>query len=88
MVKLSDKLDAADRLISIRHQIHAQPEMAFKEFKTSDLVAKTLEAAGIEVHRGLAGTGVVGVLKRGKGPSIGLRADMDALPIKEATGCS
>tara|TARA_Y100000052_G_scaffold10035_1_gene9897 strand:- start:49175 stop:50338 length:1164 start_codon:yes stop_codon:yes gene_type:complete len=83
-----NKPDKKAQIQAWRHQIHAEPEMAFKEFKTSDLVAETLEAAGIEVHRGLAGTGVVGVLKSGKGPSIGLRADMDALPIKEATGCS
>jgi len=66
-----------------RHDIHAHPEVAFEENRTSDIVARELESFGIEVHRGLAKTGVVGVLKNGDGPSIGLRADMDALPIHE-----
>jgi hippurate hydrolase len=67
-----------------RHDIHAHPEIAFEEDRTSDIVARELETFGIEVHRGLGKTGVVGVLKNGDGPSIGLRADMDALPIHEA----
>ena len=67
-----------------RHDIHAHPEIAFEEDRTSDIVARELEIFGIEVHRGLGKTGVVGVLKNGDGPSIGLRADMDALPIHEA----
>ena len=72
------------RLIALRHDIHAHPELAFEEHRTSDRVADFLTAAGIEVHRGLAQTGVVGVLKAGTSPrAIGLRADMDALPIHE-----
>ena len=68
-----------------RRDIHAHPELGFEERRTSDLVASRLESFGIEVHRGIGRTGVVGVLKAGKGPgSIGLRADMDALPIQEA----
>jgi amidohydrolase len=67
-----------------RHDIHAHPELAFEEDRTSDIVARELKAFGIEVYRGLGKTGVVGVLNNGKGPSIGLRADMDALPIHEA----
>lgn len=77
-----------ERLTSLRRDIHRHPETAFEEARTSDLVAAFLTNLGIEVHRGLAKTGVVGTL-RGKrqGPrSIGLRADMDALFIKEATG--
>ena len=71
-------------LIGLRRDIHAHPELAFQENRTSALVAAFLEAAGIEVHRGLAGTGVVGVLRAGNSDrSIGLRADMDALPIQE-----
>lgn len=66
-----------------RHQLHAHPELAFAEHRTSDLVARELAAMGIEVHRGLGRTGVVGVLSHGTGPSIGLRADMDALPVLE-----
>jgi hippurate hydrolase len=73
-----------ERLIALRHELHAHPELSFEEERTSELVAKTLDAAGIEVHRGLAGTGVVGLLKCGSGSRmIGLRADMDALPIQE-----
>ncbi|MBI5936477.1 MAG: amidohydrolase [Betaproteobacteria bacterium] len=72
------------RLIALRRELHAHPELGFEEHRTGDVVAKTLLDAGIEVHRGLAGTGVVGVLKNGNGPrTIGLRADMDALPIHE-----
>ncbi|MEW5942752.1 MAG: M20 aminoacylase family protein [Pseudomonadota bacterium] len=72
------------RLAALRRDIHAHPETAFEERRTGDLVAATLTAAGIEVHRGLAGTGVVGVLRAGSSArAIGLRADMDALPIQE-----
>ncbi|MBM3601772.1 MAG: amidohydrolase [Alphaproteobacteria bacterium] len=76
-------------MIRWRRDIHAHPETAFEEHRTSDVVAKTLESFGIEVHRGLAGTGVVGTLKgrkNGNGRSIGLRADMDALHIHELNG--
>ncbi len=72
-------------LTAQRRDFHAHPEIGFTEHRTSDVVAKQLEALGIEVHRGVGGTGVVGVLREGNGPvSIGLRADMDALPILEA----
>jgi hippurate hydrolase len=72
-------------LTAIRRDIHAHPEIGFTEHRTSDLVARELTALGIEVHRGVGGTGLVGVLTRGNGPgAIGLRADMDALPIEEA----
>ena len=71
-------------LSCLRRDIHAHPELAFEESRTSDLVAAKLAAFGCEVHRGLAKTGVVGTLRRGNTPrSIGLRADMDALPIQE-----
>ena len=67
-----------------RQDFHAQPETAFQEKKTSDTVASILKSFGIEVHRGLAGTGVIGILKKGTaGKSIGLRADIDALDIQE-----
>ncbi len=83
-------LDAIRRihpdLTAIRHDIHAHPELGLQEHRTADLVARTLEAWGIETHRGIGGTGVVGVLRAGNGHGrIGLRADMDALPIEEAT---
>ena len=66
-----------------RQQIHSQPELGFKEFKTSSFIVDKLKSFGIEVHQGLGGTGVVGILKNGSGPAIGIRADIDALPIKE-----
>jgi amidohydrolase len=72
-------------LTDIRRDIHANPELGLEEHRTADLVARTLEQWGIEVHRGVGKTGVVGVLRNGDGPSIGLRADMDALPIEEQT---
>jgi amidohydrolase len=73
-------------LSAIRHDIHAHPELGLEEYRTADLVARKLEEYGIEVHRGVGKTGVVGVLRNGNGQaSIGLRADMDALPILEAT---
>jgi len=68
-----------------RRDIHAHPELGFEETRTSEFVAAKLEAFGVEVHRGVGKTGVVGVLRAGKAAkSIGLRADMDALPIQEA----
>ena len=76
-----------DEMVAIRRRIHAQPELAFEERATSDLVAQCLQRWGYDVHRGLGVTGVVGTLKAGTGTRrIGLRADMDALPIAEATG--
>ncbi|CAL76724.1 Putative Amidohydrolase family protein; putative hippurate hydrolase (Benzoylglycine amidohydrolase) [Bradyrhizobium sp. ORS 278] len=77
----------ADELTAIRRDLHAHPEIGFEETRTSGIVAEKLAQWGIEVHRGLGGTGVIGVLK-GKGDSgktIGLRADMDALPMEENT---
>jgi hippurate hydrolase len=75
----------SDEMQAWRHDLHAHPELGFQEHRTSDIVAAKLAEWGIEVHRGIAGTGVVGVLKgQGEGPSIGLRADMDALPMEEA----
>jgi len=73
-------------MVALRHRIHAHPELGFEEYVTSDLVAECLQAWGYAVHRGLGGTGLVGTLRHGSGRTIGLRADMDALPIHEATG--
>jgi hippurate hydrolase len=71
-------------MVAIRQQIHANPELAYEEHATSDLVAERLQRWGWEVHRGLGGTGVVGTLRAGTSTRrIGLRADMDALPIAE-----
>jgi len=73
-------------LTEFRHDIHAHPELGLEEHRTAELVAKKLTELGIEVHRGVGGTGVVGVLRAGDGTQrIGLRADMDALPIEEET---
>ncbi|MFZ4711993.1 MAG: M20 aminoacylase family protein [Zwartia sp.] len=73
-------------LIALRRDLHANPEIGFQEVRTSGIVAGALEALGVEVHRGVGKTGVVGVIRgqrHDSGLSIGLRADMDALPIKE-----
>ncbi|MEL0620817.1 M20 aminoacylase family protein [Psychrobacter proteolyticus] len=72
-----------DEVKQWRKQIHSQPELGFKEFKTSSFIVDKLQSFGIEVHQGLGGTGVVGTLKNGAGPTIGIRADIDALPIAE-----
>lgn len=75
--------DTRARMLAWRHDIHAHPETAFEEHRTADIVAQALKEMGITVHRGLAGTGVVGTLKHGDGPSIALRADLDALDMQE-----
>lgn len=72
-----------DDALRWRHQFHREPELGYQEHQTSDKVAHELEQAGLQVFRGLAGTGVIGTLENGTGPVIGLRADMDALPINE-----
>lgn len=73
-------------IIEIRHQIHQNPELSNREFKTAELVAKHLRALGLEVKTGIAHTGVVGLLKGGRpGPVVAVRADMDALPVTEDT---
>src|SRR4051794_8959349 len=66
--------------------LHRHPELSHSEQRTAGLVADRLRAAGYEVHEGIGGTGVVGVLTNGDGPVVLLRADMDALPVREATG--
>ena len=77
--------DLHAQMTTWRRDIHAHPELGFEEHRTADLVAAQLEAFGIEVHRGVGRTGVVGVLRAGKSSRrVGLRADMDALPIREA----
>ncbi len=72
------------KVIEWRHQIHQNPELSNREFKTAEMVAKHLKSLGIEVQTGVAHTGVVGLLKGGKpGPVVALRADMDGLPVVE-----
>lgn len=77
----------ADELVAIRRDIHSHPEIGFEEQRTSALVAEKLASWGVEVHKGIGKTGVVGVITGTGGPGrrIGLRADMDALPMDEAT---
>ena len=76
--------DQRDELARWRRDLHAHPELGFKENRTADFVARKLDEFGIQVHTGIGGTGVVGVLRVGNETrSIGLRADMDALPIVE-----
>ena len=88
MTYLRDALtERVGEFIQLRRDIHSHPELAFEEHRTSNLVAAKLESWGYAVQRGLGGTGVVGTLKRGHSArSLGIRADMDALPIQEATG--
>ncbi len=72
-----------DEMTIWRRDIHRHPELAFEEKRTSDFVTEKLKEFGIEIHRGLAKTGVVGTIRNGDGRSIGLRADLDALPLEE-----
>jgi len=77
----------AGEFVTVRQTIHQNPELGFEEHATSELVAERLTAWGYKVERGLGGTGLVGQLRRGSGSrSVGIRADMDALPIEEKTG--
>jgi amidohydrolase len=76
-----------DDAVAWRRRLHRHPELAYQEHETADFVASCLQRFGLSVHRGLAGTGVVGTLSRGRGGrTIGIRADMDALPIQEESG--
>jgi amidohydrolase len=78
--------DMLPELAEIYRDIHAHPELSMQEQRTADLAAKNLKRAGYDVTTGVGGTGVVGLLRNGEGPTVMLRADMDALPVKEATG--
>jgi hippurate hydrolase len=83
-LNLVDGFADISRFVALRRDIHMHPELGFEEHRTSKIVAEQLREWGIEVHTGIAGTGVVGVLRNGKGPrTIGLRADLDALPLQE-----
>ena len=73
-------------LEAIRHDLHAHPELGLEEHRTADIVARQLEGWGLEVTRAVGQTGVVGTLRNGTGNrALGLRADMDALPMQEMT---
>ncbi|WP_019560697.1 M20 aminoacylase family protein [Caldimonas manganoxidans] len=84
-MKLIDSILAdAAAVTAIRRDIHAHPELCFQEVRTAELIARALTDWGIPIHRGLGTTGVVGIIKNGSSPrAIGLRADIDALPITE-----
>ncbi|WP_271104362.1 M20 aminoacylase family protein [Pseudomonas tohonis] len=87
MQQLARIQELAVEFAEIRREIHRHPELGFEERRTAALVAGLLRQWGYEVHEGIGGTGVVGVLRNGAGSrSIGIRADMDALPIEEASG--
>jgi len=81
---IPDFAQAGDALVALRRDIHAHPELCFQEQRTADLVAAKLTEWGIPIHRGLGTTGVVGIVKAGTSElAMGLRADMDALPMQE-----
>lgn len=86
-MNLIDQIEGyAEDLTEIRRDLHAHPELGFEEVRTSGIVASLLESWGIKIHRNIGKTGVVGVLEgKRPGKTIGLRADMDALPIEEQT---
>jgi amidohydrolase len=77
--------EIASALEDLYRDIHAHPELSLQERRTADLAATGLRTAGYEVTEGVGGTGVVGLLRNGDGPTVMLRADMDALPVREAT---
>ncbi len=83
---LRDHIDAMHAEMKVwRHDLHTHPELGFEEQRTAAMVAEKLASFGCEVHRGIAGTGVIGVLRSGNAPgTIGLRSEIDALPIEEA----
>ncbi|MDR2851861.1 MAG: amidohydrolase [Burkholderiaceae bacterium] len=84
MERIESLLDHADEMAAIRHDLHAHPELSFQEQRTAALVAGKLTEWGIPIHRGLGQTGLVGIVKNGHSArAVGLRADMDALPITE-----
>jgi len=90
MTMASEVLSRQDEVRSwqedLYRDVHQHPELSHQERRTAGLIEDRLKAAGFDVHAGIGGTGVVGVLTRGSGPTLLLRADMDALPVKEATG--
>jgi len=83
LIREASKIE--EKIVSIRRRIHENPELSYREFETSRLVEMELRNIGLEVKAGIAGTGVMGMLRGGKGKVVLLRADMDALPVKEQT---
>lgn len=87
--RIDQLLPYEQELVAVRRHLHQNPELAFGEHATSDFIADRLAEWGYEVTRGIGGTGLVGTLRQGDGArSLGIRADMDALPIQEATGAA
>jgi amidohydrolase len=84
MMILDGVMRISDEVVTWRRHLHTIPETSFEEVKTAEFAAKKLAEFGLEVERGIGGTGVVATLKNGEGPIIGLRADMDALDVQEA----
>src|SRR5580704_3431452 len=88
--KPTEILETLDKMLpeleALYKDIHAHPELSMMETRTAAIAAAHLKASGFEVTTGIGKTGVVGILRNGDGPTVMLRADMDALPIKEATG--
>ena len=82
----TDDLTDPEALAALYRDLHQHPELAFAEHRTAGIVADHLAALDAEVHTGIGGTGVVGVFSRGQGPTVLLRADLDALPVTEETG--
>ena len=78
--------DIEKKVIEWRHHFHENPELSNREFKTAEKIAAHLKDLGMEVQTGVAKTGVVGHIEGSSGPTVGLRADMDALPILEENG--
>jgi hippurate hydrolase len=78
--------DLAPELLAIYQDLHRHPELSMQERRTAGIAADYLEKLGYAVSRGVGVTGVVGVLRNGDGPTVMLRADMDALPMDEDTG--
>jgi metal-dependent amidase/aminoacylase/carboxypeptidase family protein len=86
MTTQPDGSEMMSRLEDVYRDLHANPEWSFAERRTAGVAAAWLRQWGYEVQEGIGVTGVVGVLARGEGPAVLLRADMDALPVEEATG--
>jgi metal-dependent amidase/aminoacylase/carboxypeptidase family protein len=84
---LADLGDLLPGLESVYTDIHSHPELSMQENRTAGIAAERLRSAGYDVTTGIGKTGVVGELKNGDGPTVMLRADMDALPVLEATLC-
>ena len=83
---LSGLSDIIPTLEDVYKDLHPHPELSMQEHRTAEITAKHLEKCGYQVTTGIGGTGLIGVLENGKGPSVMLRADMDGLPLKENTG--